>query len=401
MFMDKNEKNSQKDTKQISVNVFNYYPLELGGGGETFSISLFDALSANYKVTYFSSTDLINIKNLRVDKISFKYIRDEYISYNILKFPKIIFHPFPKIEEVIDSDVTLIFIGKPIPVTFLKSIASRNKKIIFLLHGLTIEKIRFKSFYQLLYSIYQLFEIFYIFIFKKYYIKENFYYQILNNSQKNFLLKLGVKEKQIFKIYNGIYILNYYAKRNDEKFKIIFMARLDPLKGLNLLRKIITKLERENEKVREDLEFVILGNGKDSWIIKLKNSFSNLRYLGYVSGPEKYAELSTSNLMISTSIKEIFSISIIEGLMSGVPVLATDVSGPKEIISQDKNFGDILDFNANLFVSKILEYYDLWHRDKEKYYERRLKIRESSLKLFDIKNAIDGYSNMIKEILEE
>ena len=98
---------------------------------------------------------------------------------------------------------------------------------------------------------------------------------------------------------------------------------------------------------------------------------------------------------------ETFSISIIEGLMSGVPVLATGVSGPKEIISQDKNFGDILDFNANLFVSKILEYYDLLHRDKEKYYERRLKIRESSLKLFDIKNAIDGYSNMIKEILEE
>jgi glycosyltransferase involved in cell wall biosynthesis len=98
---------------------------------------------------------------------------------------------------------------------------------------------------------------------------------------------------------------------------------------------------------------------------------------------------------------ETFSISIIERLMSGVPVLATDVSGPKEIISQDKNFGDILDFNANLFVSKILEYYDLLHRDKEKYYERRLKIRESSLKLFDIKNAIDGYSNMIKEILEE
>jgi len=164
---------------------------------------------------------------------------------------------------------------------------------------------------------------------------------------------LGADADKVFYVPNGV---------NGEEF------RFDKSKGENIRRrlsysetdKVITFVKALSEqngiryfinalplikKRYPNLRLIVLGDGplrKEMERIVIKNELSdNVRFIGRVPNEEVPSYLSASDIFILPSIplggaKETFGISLIEAMACELPVIATSVGGPKEILEDGK-----------------------------------------------------------------
>jgi len=128
-------------------------------------------------------------------------------------------------------------------------------------------------------------------------------------------------ENPIHIIPNGIYFSD--IKVIKEKYgtkKMIFMSRIHPKKGLELL------LEAWRNSYTEDWTLEIAGNGDEDYIVSLIQSvedLENVRFVGAKYGEEKWDFLRSADVMVLPTHSENFGIVVAEALAVGVPVITT------------------------------------------------------------------------------
>ena len=81
-----------------------------------------------------------------------------------------------------------------------------------------------------------------------------------------------------------------------------------------------------------------------------KNEIRDCHFLGFIENTSSY--LSSLDGFLLSSDSEGFSISTIEAMASGLPLLATRCGGPEEIIS-DSQQGELVDCNTDAFVTGL------------------------------------------------
>ncbi|BAZ52509.1 group 1 glycosyl transferase [Nostoc sp. NIES-4103] len=109
---------------------------------------------------------------------------------------------------------------------------------------------------------------------------------------------------------------------------VLFMSRIDPKKGLNLLIPALEKLLYEGH----NFHFVLAGtNPQDpDYEQKIKSQIENspLRshttITGFVSGELKASLLQAANLFVLPSYYENFGIAVAEAMVAGIPVIISD-----------------------------------------------------------------------------
>lgn len=147
-----------------------------------------------------------------------------------------------------------------------------------------------------------------------------------------------VPRRKLVKIDNPIIFrdLDWSMIRNDsEVFKIVTISRLEPVKNIEGLVRVISRLIKGNIKV----ELTIAGSGvlEDSLkqlVIEL-NLQNIITFIGFVSDPYPY--LQSSDLYILNSFTEGFSNSLVEAMYSKTLSLSTNVGAAPEIIIDSKN----------------------------------------------------------------
>ncbi|MBT5492685.1 glycosyltransferase, partial [bacterium] len=162
-------------------------------------------------------------------------------------------------------------------------------------------------------------------------------------------------------IYNPIDINNINNIKNDstgrfsfnkDKKYLIFVGRLDKIKRIDDILKILANLE-------STIELIILGDGilkstlqKQS---KILNVNKRVHFLGRVENPYKYIE--KSDILLLTSESESFGNVIIESFVCKTPVISTKCGGPEELISNKNGIlvdvGDLISIKENIY--KLLE----------------------------------------------
>lgn len=156
--------------------------------------------------------------------------------------------------------------------------------------------------------------------------------------------------------FNG-YSVNIDKKR-DEIFKIVSCARLAPVKRID---KIVDSLEKIDSV---KISWTHIGDGElfeevKSYAEKKLSKKSNISYnfLGFMKNEDilnLYAN-ENFNLFINTSQSEGLPVSIMEAMSYGIPVVATDVGGTKEIVKNGIN-GFLLDKNFSEFdLASLIE----------------------------------------------
>lgn len=102
-----------------------------------------------------------------------------------------------------------------------------------------------------------------------------------------------------------------------------------------------------------DVQLLILGTGwqqKELENLCEENGVSNaVTFLGYQTNPYKY--VSNCDLFVCASYAEGFSTATTEALIVGTPVCTVNVSGMKEMLGENDEFGVIVENNEEALYS--------------------------------------------------
>ncbi|PWV49846.1 XrtY-associated glycosyltransferase XYAG1 [Chitinophaga sp. S165] len=124
-------------------------------------------------------------------------------------------------------------------------------------------------------------------------------------------------------------------KTVQQKIRFVFLSRIDPKKGLELLFKGLSM-------VTFPYELTIAGPHKDDYLEQLKaltreyRIDAHINWVGPVYGDAKFKLLRDHDVMVLTSYNENFANIVIESLAMGTPVLISNMVGLSTYISDNK-----------------------------------------------------------------
>lgn len=177
-------------------------------------------------------------------------------------------------------------------------------------------------------------------------------------------------------------------KLDSDIFKIGFLSRIDPKKGLDVLIRSLSKVNfKYNLKIAgggdpDYLEFL------ESLSIECGNS-ENITWVGWKFKQDKFAFLSTLDLFALTSLNENFAVVVIESLSVGTPVILSDQVGLASYVEENQ-LGWVTCINDEGKVARKLE-------DIYGYFRERQMIRSNAPRII----SRDYNTNMIIRQYEE
>ncbi|MFH0969507.1 MAG: glycosyltransferase family 4 protein [Patescibacteria group bacterium] len=195
---------------------------------------------------------------------------------------------------------------------------------------------------------------------------------VVSNSQglKDLALKTN-PEQEISVIPNGIDI-NQFVKLESQKveslntqnFKILCVTRITPRKGIKYLIEAFKKLSEKNDNI--SLQIIGDGDEKESLEnlareLKIENK---VEFTGLVPHEKLPPYFQSADVFILPSLNEGMSNSMLEALASGLPLIATDTGGTKELLEDE----------VNGFIVKMKDSQDL--ADKIKIMMRNRELRK-------------------------
>jgi glycosyltransferase involved in cell wall biosynthesis len=143
-------------------------------------------------------------------------------------------------------------------------------------------------------------------------------------------------DNEVFMIPNGINPQEFQllpARRELERLYpqlvgkqvVLFLGRLHPVKGLDILARAFGKVARE----RDDLCLLVVGPDSAGYqaevakILEAEGALGKVVFAGMLTGREKLAALGGADIFVLPSYSEGFSIAILEAMACGLPVVIT------------------------------------------------------------------------------
>ncbi len=183
---------------------------------------------------------------------------------------------------------------------------------------------------------------------------------VISNSLglKELALKTNPKQK-IGVIYNGVDTDKFKpndAQENNEsqgEFNIVSTSRLTDRKGINYLIDATAILLQRYPQVR--LKIIGDGNARLKFERQVEESGinDNVEFLGSFSHSEMPAFYGGMQIFVLPSLNEGMSNTVLEAMSSGLPILATDTGGTKELVTDGENGYIIKMKDATDIASKI------------------------------------------------
>jgi glycosyltransferase involved in cell wall biosynthesis len=104
---------------------------------------------------------------------------------------------------------------------------------------------------------------------------------------------------------------------------VLFLSRLDPKKGLDILIPALAKLAQR----RDDFTLVLAGSGDEAYTSQVQHLVTayglhnRTIFPGFVQGEEKWQLLREADVFVLPSYQENFGIAVVEALTAGLPVI--------------------------------------------------------------------------------
>lgn len=207
----------------------------------------------------------------------------------------------------------------------------------------------------------------------------------VSKGEKDMAHKLGLaRPGKSHVIYNGIsQPANSKPSDESEFFDIVTLSRFDYQKNMDLAFEI-ARAFKESSNIR----FIWIGEGVDFERLKVKSNKEglNIVFTGFTKNPFYY--LQRADVYLSTSRFEGLPYALVEAISVGLPVIATNVTGNNEVVSDG--------YNGFLFhkVDEAVEAIRCLHRDSKKYNEMSL----NSYNKFNSEFTLNTMINRLAEL---
>ena len=180
----------------------------------------------------------------------------------------------------------------------------------------------------------------------------------------------------------------------DKNIRIIAVGTLKESKGFIRLLNIIRRLKDEKYPVH----LYILGKGPLQQKMEAhisQNSLSDfVTLLGYHTNPYKY--VSKCDLFVCSSFAEGFSTAATEALIVGTPVCTVEVSGMKEMLGENNEYGLVVENTEEALYQGIRRF--LKEPGLLEYYKKQAKIRG---KYFSKEKTVQAVEKMLIQLCED
>jgi glycosyltransferase involved in cell wall biosynthesis len=179
----------------------------------------------------------------------------------------------------------------------------------------------------------------------------------ISDYTRNQHILLGVNPSKCITIYNGLDTSIFQKVKNESSTREItigFVGRMEKWKGLNILLRSIELILKQYE----DIEVLIVGDGDERRnlenLTKKLQLSKNVKFLGKVTNMIDI--YSSIDIFAHTSVKpEPFGRVVIEAMASGLPVISTNIGGPKEIITNEYDGFLIEPGKPEILAQRIIE----------------------------------------------
>jgi glycosyltransferase involved in cell wall biosynthesis len=207
---------------------------------------------------------------------------------------------------------------------------------------------------------------------------------------------LGINSNRIKVIYRGRDTGNYNAwnpPASKGKFIWMCIGRLIPQKGYDILLKAFFELK----KVNPNIQLRIIGEGPLRNELERLIKELNLQGEVFLDGnkPLGWKNLYEANAFVLPSVSEGFSGALIEALITGIPIVASDIPMNIEAISPGKD--------AYIFRSK--DYQHLYEKMQALMYEYEEAsklgklMRSRAIDNYDIQQVADAYEKTLETVV--
>lgn len=173
-----------------------------------------------------------------------------------------------------------------------------------------------------------------------------------------------------------------------DEFSLIGVGSMKPVKGFDRLIRVHARLRRDGYPVHTYL----LGKGPDLDLLKQLSSdmghAESVTFLGYDTNPYKY--VAKCDIFVCSSHSEGFSTAATEALIVGTPVCTVEVSGMKEMLGENNEWGIVTENNEEALYQGIKRLLD----DPEllAHYKKQAAIRG---KTFSTENTVKAVEDML------
>ncbi len=180
----------------------------------------------------------------------------------------------------------------------------------------------------------------------------------------------GIPEERIAVVYNGVDVERFHPRNRQyreeirgrhgigaEELVILFVSNNFQMKGLGFLIKALAKIKKE---MPSPFKLLILGRDRqESYLSLAKNMgiFEDVIFVGSTKEPEKY--YGSSDLLVHPTFYDACSLTVLEALATGIPVITTRCNGASGVITHGQEGFVISDpRDGRALVEKILFFLD-------------------------------------------
>lgn len=195
------------------------------------------------------------------------------------------------------------------------------------------------------------------FLFKQYDLHGGNRFVAISEDIGAYLTHILPEKNKVILLKNAIDVKRFSSSsRNKEEtceiFKLISIGRLDHNKNHRLLLECVSILISQGQQVH----LSILGEGDQRMLLENKIHSLNLQQsvslLGTVNDVEKH--LWDSHVYVHSALSEGFGLTLIEAMAAGLPVVALDGGGNRDLVENGINGYLIAQPDAKLFAEKII-----------------------------------------------
>jgi glycosyltransferase involved in cell wall biosynthesis len=227
---------------------------------------------------------------------------------------------------------------------------------------------------------------------------------VVSEIMKDHLIKNGVKEDKIHVINNALVINDYVIDRNNNRFRKEFnisadkrvianIGRLSPEKKQDGFLKAAKYVADNNEY----LVFVLIGIGPEEKRLKQLASDLGIKekviFTGYRN--DMVNIYNGTDLVVQSSITEGMPNIVLESLLMGVPVIATNVGGTSQIVKDGVHGTLIEPENIDALKSAMTDFTD----NVEKYNHMAMMGRDHVIKNFNQNSRVEKLFNVYNRLV--
>ncbi len=191
-------------------------------------------------------------------------------------------------------------------------------------------------------------------------------------------------------IPDGFFSKEEFFGKND--FVIGSIMRMERVKNPLFLIDVFKAVHLKEKRAK----LMIVGDGSMRTLVEKRIEEYGLKDSVIITGFRKDAKrfYGVFDVFVSTSIREGFSVSVLEAMASSLPVVVSDSGGVREMVEDGVNGFIIEDFDVEKFKEKILLFKD--KRLKEEFGRRnKMKVKER----FTVERMCEDTLKIYKEVI--